>query len=1478
MTKLLVRACFSFTYLGLGTAKASLNNDDLARSFSPPKLTGGYTRSWKPIPVKDLGLMPNSRSIDQKLQNVLGESSYRHLATTEELKLLNQFLEQIEFLLPPMTMPIEKKVFFFEIKANVDIYELKCKNISLQNVDIEGVLMDEKNYEMHLNGSGINLECSARWHYELSSSSGTGDFSADIMINSLSTTILLTSENFETELPHAAVTDSCNAEVTVTNPNIDGSGLGAIIALFEDQMASMLSEEIEGVICDEMKSFHESIISSLNDMSDMLNDMFNEDSSKNKDNEEIEPSSIVIPDNLRLFDLESDVVAMIVGKINEHLDENNSISSHPHLIMQQFLGDHISGIKVDGSKVVENKVIYKTQDDLLKTVITLQEMRLEGLDNFQLDPLNVTKSYYVSTSIKFESIRMEIDVEIEISPTKPSNSTNLNKIQEPVTISMEFANIDAFLELVLMLDMDLLESKQLGSFVHTYNILPCVKNSSHAFSLSNVTVDVGKITTPVISYVKSGGMTEIISNVMGIFFVLGESVFDASLPNFVKRETPKRLKEMLDEKLDKQCEIPSQDKYNNVVDFRHLFGIFEKTENVAESSRNFDHYGQLFKLAKEHLDMFISSVNFKSGLSPINDAIIGPLTRMQSKKTGELTFENDLVSIDTRIKDFGIDRLQIEVLETHVQNIDSFGGQIKVLDPKMSDPFFLHNTFGAGMHDKPLRISTRVLVAIDNSDISLWNDMELSINIKKAEVLANILVLISEDRLFSIPLRDISNIHCWISMMPDVDDTKEMHIDAKLARFRLLFDDFDFGFEDISIDSTCHSCTSPYFQRISDYMNTQESKEMIFAAFEKLSAFLGTLLDSDQFHAWKMVMIENAKRSCPHDPLYSRPLLKNWTEGEIISSSSFLESNRSIYISFLSLGGVAVAIIIVITILRKNHLRLNRGEKNKNIDVLQKDQLDDSTLIEQKFWISKSMIRSSAIPLSFRIIVPFIILGNIGLFISGHLNLGAKVQVQMQIAGENLGTSDNLFEFSMANSITQMIDAGAIQLAIIIAIFSGAWPYLKQLLTLMLLFLPSNVVSHQRRGSILIWLDVLGKWSMLDIFILVMSLISFRMSLQSPSFLPPNLYSVDIIVIPVWGLYANLIAQLLSQISSHFIIYYHRKDAEQSKIKKNLSDPLYCSIDDDTDAEQSKIKKNLSDPLQCSIDDDTSDVEVQLYSDETSNQTELEHKVSLSQFVFVHDYGKMQLHSYVRLSFSLIGFLTFSLFIIGFFLPSFNVQIFGLVGVISEAGEAGSSLARYNIFNVTRALADLVNDMGNVWLKLGLVLLIIVFLGTCIVVPLALIILVMVVWLVPMKICLHTKIFSTIEIITSWQYVEVYILGVVTTSLFIPEISSFMLQSYCDELGGLLSTLLSLGLISSDDARCLTLHATIEANAYLLIFACLFLLLLSKVLVWYSFIVQNHRTNTSSIHSGKNEKYNWYSFLFVSTFSDDSACLKCEED
>ena len=170
---------------------------------------------------------------------------------------------------------------------------------------------------------------------------------------------------------------------------------------------------------------------------------------------------------------------------------------------------------------------------------------------------------------------------------------------------------------------------------------------------------------------------------------------------------------------------------------------------------------------------------------------------------------------------------------------------------------------------------------------------------------------------------------------------------------------------------------------------------------------------------------------------------------------------------------------------------------------------------------SRPMFLSPHIPLLVRAIMPLVIVGNIALFASGHISLGASVDIDINVIGEAVKI-EKFFEFSMAKSTFDMWNAGAKELAVLLVIFSGLWPYAKQFTVLVLWFAPPSWITPPTRGSVFVWLDSLGKWSMVDIFVLVVALVSFRLTIYSPEnpLVPSglDLYSVALKVIPLWGL------------------------------------------------------------------------------------------------------------------------------------------------------------------------------------------------------------------------------------------------------------------------------------------------------------------------------------------------------------------------
>ena len=71
-------------------------------------------------------------------------------------------------------------------------------------------------------------------------------------------------------------------------------------------------------------------------------------------------------------------------------------------------------------------------------------------------------------------------------------------------------------------------------------------------------------------------------------------------------------------------------------------------------------------------------------------------------------------------------------------------------------------------------------------------------------------------------------------------------------------------------------------------------------------------------------------------------------------------------------------------------------------------------------------------------------------------------------------------------------------------------------------YLPGRCVHPQTRGSTLLWLDALGKWSIIDLFVMIVMLAALRQRLLLPKpvadLLPPDFLVVGLQVSPQLGL------------------------------------------------------------------------------------------------------------------------------------------------------------------------------------------------------------------------------------------------------------------------------------------------------------------------------------------------------------------------
>lgn len=184
--------------------------------------------------------------------------------------------------------------------------------------------------------------------------------------------------------------------------------------------------------------------------------------------------------------------------------------------------------------------------------------------------------------------------------------------------------------------------------------------------------------------------------------------------------------------------------------------------------------------------------------------------------------------------------------------------------------------------------------------------------------------------------------------------------------------------------------------------------------------------------------------------------------------------------------------------------------------------------------------------------LPLLIVADILLFAEGNFGgPGTSVYVSIQANGEEVVRLPSVKDFSLFSSITDMWNGRVYALALLIAFFSGIWPYIKLLAMLACWLMPTRKLSIKNRLRVLEWLDALGKWSLVDAFVMVLFMVAFEFDLSVAGQAPPVVRDVFdefggsarllVYVKPEWGFHLFVFATLGSLILGHLMTMVHRR-------------------------------------------------------------------------------------------------------------------------------------------------------------------------------------------------------------------------------------------------------------------------------------------------------------------------------------------------
>lgn len=196
----------------------------------------------------------------------------------------------------------------------------------------------------------------------------------------------------------------------------------------------------------------------------------------------------------------------------------------------------------------------------------------------------------------------------------------------------------------------------------------------------------------------------------------------------------------------------------------------------------------------------------------------------------------------------------------------------------------------------------------------------------------------------------------------------------------------------------------------------------------------------------------------------------------------------------------------------------------------------DGDNMEEENQEKKALLVHPRIPAVFRHSLPVLTVGTMYLLLlSRNLSTDPSVDLQVSFPDSKPLTLPSLFTFSLGNTVLEFYHAHIWALIFLVVVFSGLWPYVKLKLVLFAWSAPEWLATARKRERLLMLLDALSKFSLVDTFVLVIMLVAFRFHLDLV-----GISSIHVFVTPGYGFYGFLVATGASLLIGHVMLFFHR--------------------------------------------------------------------------------------------------------------------------------------------------------------------------------------------------------------------------------------------------------------------------------------------------------------------------------------------------
>eukprot|EP01062_Namystynia_karyoxenos_P055844 TRINITY_DN46856_c0_g1_i1.p1 TRINITY_DN46856_c0_g1~~TRINITY_DN46856_c0_g1_i1.p1 ORF type:complete len:1560 (+),score=529.48 TRINITY_DN46856_c0_g1_i1:96-4682(+) len=753
--------------------------------------------------------------------------------------------------------------------------------------------------------------------------------------------------------------------------------------------------------------------------------------------------------------------------------------------------------------------------------------------------------------------------------------------------------------------------------------------------------------------------------------------------------------------------------------------------------------------------------------------------------------------------------------------------------------------------------------------------MRIRVNVSNVSLAARLTTKLSEDKLQSLSLGDLTDVDCLVALFAERGALKVSDLQLALGDIAILQVDTDlYRYE----GRPYSSCTSPGMEELVAALTSPDNRQSFNDAKDNaVKWFLDhdAFLNSDDWVEQLLTLVGECA-ALSGDGLLGRNIV---SPAEIHyppsdDKGSWWAQNWPVMV-FIGIPVILVFIALIVIGLVKIRARERQGEPVS--------------------W-SHSLFYAEATTVSpyIKAAIPFLLLFALATFLVAHIRNGAEVNVRVVAVGDHFVLED-FFAYSLANSIKEMWNAKVYFLALLIAFASGAWPYVKILLLAWCWFMPPEVVSHKRRGYLMQALDYAGKWSLVDMFMLVLMMAAFKIHIQNPdsplySWLPANLVLVDVRVMPGEGIYAFLSASILLLGTNHAMIVVHNNvgkalaEAGELTVEDTLVHPSAPAVEsffappsgsfsqaqDDmrplmgnrsinrehgseagtppAGASSARFGGTVASVQFTGPMSDGAGKSAAMRSEGTRSKNwfddgrEHTRKESLAWHVVAASPSEGQkmddapqaymFTPFTRWALSALLLISFVLFVVGSAVRTFSFRFDGLAHIAMEVTEPGSSTEHFSIWSLASNLIDQSKEYDE-WsgTRAGYYTLVTFYLLFTFFIPIVQMIMLGVLWLVPLTLPSQKALFFTNEVLAAWSSMEVFVLAIIASLLELSRFAESMVGEMCDDIDKALRVASRYDLLGGQDPTCFSVHATLDSGVWILFAAVFFLNVTYNILV-----------------------------------------------